>query len=54
MQTFTLVNATVAYSPIDKLKLWIRGENLLCEHYEILAGYPLPLATFMGGVNIEF
>ena len=54
MQTFTLVNATVTYSPLDNVKLWVRGENLMREHYEILAGYPLPRATFMAGVNVDF
>lgn len=53
-QTFTLVNLSLAYSPLDDLKLWVRGENLMRQHYELLDGYPMPLATFMAGVNIEF
>jgi iron complex outermembrane receptor protein len=32
----------------------VRGENLLAQQYEIIAGYPMPRATFMGGVNINF
>jgi hypothetical protein len=30
------------------------GENLLAQSYEINLGYPMPRATFMGGVNINF
>ena len=53
-QTFTLVNAAVTYSPADHLKLWVRGQNLMRHDYELLAGYPMPLATFMAGVNVDF
>ena len=52
-QTFTLLNATVTYSPVDDIKLWVRGENLIREKYEIMAGYPMPRATFMAGVNLD-
>ena len=54
MQTFTLVDATVTYSLFDGTKLWVRGENLMRQEYEILAGYPMPRATFMAGINVEF
>lgn len=36
------------------LKLWIRGENLLAQRYEINAGFPMPGATVMGGVEANF
>ena len=49
-----LVNATVKYQLLDNLRLWVRGENLLAQKYEINAGFPMPKATFMGGVNFEF
>ena len=52
-QSFTLVNATVTYSPFDDIKFWVRGENLTREKYEIMAGYPMPRATFMAGVNVD-
>ena len=32
----------------------MRGENLLAQSYEINLGYPMPRATFMGGVNLNF
>jgi len=53
-QTFTLVNATVTYSPLTSTKFWLRGENLMRQEYEIMAGYPMPRATFMAGVNLDF
>jgi len=34
--------------------LFVRGENLLAQHYEINAGYPMPKATVMGGINMTF
>lgn len=53
-QTFTLVNVTVIYSPVDCTRLWVRGENLLAQKYEVMAGYPMPRATVMAGVNVDF
>ncbi len=53
-ESFFLLNATVGYALYDNLNLWLRGENLLAQRYEINLGYPMPRATFMGGVNINF
>ena len=33
---------------------FVKGENLLAQRYEINAGFPMPKATVMGGVNINF
>lgn len=52
-ENFCLLNATVNYSLTRQLTLWARGENLLAQRYEILAGYPMPRATFMGGVRLR-
>ena len=30
------------------------GENLLAQRYEINAGYPMPRATVMAGINLNF
>ncbi|MBQ9640659.1 MAG: TonB-dependent receptor [Bacteroidaceae bacterium] len=49
-----LLNATVNYALCRNLRLWARGENLLAQSYEVIQGYPMPRATFMGGVNISF
>lgn len=53
-ETFTLLNATVAYQVLPWLQLWAKGDNLLAQKYEINAGYPMPSANFMGGVSINF
>ncbi|MBO4641651.1 MAG: TonB-dependent receptor [Bacteroidaceae bacterium] len=53
-EDFTLLNATVSYQALDWLRLWAKGDNLLGQKYEINAGYPMPKATFMGGVSLTF
>lgn len=52
-ENFCLLNATVNYALCKDICLWLRGENLLAQKYEINQGYPMPRATFMGGVNIN-
>ena len=49
-----LLNANVNYQATKNVALWARGENLLAQKYEINLGYPMPRATFMGGVNVTF
>ena len=51
---FCLLNASANYQLTKNLNLWLRGENLLGQEYEINAGYPMPKATVMGGVKVEF
>ena len=53
-ESFFLLNATVGYQLLKNVGLWVKGENLLAQKYEINAGFPMPRATFMGGVNICF
>jgi len=36
------------------LSVYVRGENLLAQRYEINAGFPMPKATFIGGVELNF
>ncbi len=52
--SFTLLNASVSYALTRNVSLWARGENLLAQKYEINLGYPMPRATFMGGVSLDF
>lgn len=52
-ENFTLLNATVSYRVLPWLTLFAKGENLLAEQYQTYAGYPMPKATFMGGVTID-
>ena len=53
-ENFCLLNLSVSYALTCNLALWARGENLLAQGYEINLGYPMPRATFMGGVNVRF
>ncbi|MBQ9363564.1 MAG: TonB-dependent receptor [Bacteroidaceae bacterium] len=48
------LNATVNYQLCKMLRLWVSGENLLAQSYEYNLGYPMPRATFMGGINLNF
>ena len=48
-----LINASVTYSLTKAISIWLRGENLLAQRYEINLGYPMPRATFMGGIDIS-
>lgn len=52
-ENFCLLNASVSYAVSRSLSLWVRGENLLAQRYEINLGYPMPRATFMGGASIS-
>ena len=49
----TLLHITLGYRICPLLKIWAKGENLLAQEYEINEGYPMPKATFMGGVTID-
>lgn len=51
---FALWNVRASYQVAKWLGVWVRGENLLAQKYEINAGYPMPRATVMGGLNFTF
>lgn len=53
-ESFCLLNASVSYAVTRNLALWLRGDNLLGQKYEINQGFPMPRATFMAGVNLKF
>ena len=53
-ESFALLDANLTYAVTHNISLWARGENLLAQKYEINLGYPMPRATFMGGVSINF
>ncbi len=52
--SFTLWNIRGSYKPVKQLEIFMKGENLLAQKYEINAGYPMPRATVFGGVNLRF
>lgn len=53
MEDFVLWNLRASFRVMRWLELWVRGENLLAQKYEIVAGYPMPGATVSGGINVN-
>lgn len=53
-EDFVLWNVRASFRATRWLDIWARGENLLAQRYEIDAGYPMPRATVMAGVNFNF
>lgn len=53
-ESFVLWNLRASFRAARWLDIWARGENLLAQKYEINAGYPMPRATVMAGININF
>lgn len=53
-EDFVLWNLRASYRTVRWLEIWARGENLLAQKYEINAGYPMPKATVMAGINLNF
>lgn len=53
-EEFVLWNIRASYQACRWLNIWARGENLLAQKYEVNAGYPMPRATVMAGINISF
>ena len=52
-ENFTLLNATASYRILPELAVYVKGDNLLAERYQTYAGFPMPKATFMGGVRVN-
>lgn len=52
-EDFVLWNVRADYSLCRWASLYVRGENLLAQRYEIMLGYPMPKATFLGGISIR-
>jgi len=53
-EDFVLWNLRATFHVNRWLDIWSRGENLLAQKYEINAGYPMPRATVMAGINLNF
>jgi vitamin B12 transporter len=54
LDDYVLVNAKVGYEPIDGLEVYIRGENLLDEQYQVVSGYGTPGASVYGGFSMQW
>ena len=53
-ENYTLVNTSLGYNINKMVRLYVRGENLMAERYQTYAGFPMPKATFMGGIKLDF
>ena len=53
-ESFVQWNARASYRLSPFAHVFVRGENLLAQRYEINDGFPMPKATFMGGINLHF
>ena len=53
-EDFLLWNVRGSFRVLDGFDVWVKGENLLAQRYEINAGFPMLKATVMAGVNIKF
>lgn len=53
-ENYVLVNLNIDCRVTDMITFYVKGENLLAQKYEINAGYPMPKATAMAGVNFKF
>ncbi len=53
-ENFVLWNLRGSFRVCKNLHIFVRGENLLAQHYEINAGFPMPKATATGGVTMNF
>ena len=53
-EDFLLWNVRGSFRVLDGFDVWVKGENLLAQRYEINAGFPMTKATVMAGVNIKF
>lgn len=51
---FTLVDARIDYRALKWMNIFAKGDNLLAQKYETMLGFPMPRATFMGGISLNF
>lgn len=52
-EAFVLWNVSGRVQVARRCAVFVRGENLLAQRYEINAGFPMPKATFLGGIELN-
>lgn len=52
-ENFWLWDLTASLRVSRALKVFVHGENLLAQHYEVNADFPMPRATVMAGVEVQ-
>ena len=53
VENFVLWDLQCSFRILDWLSVYVKGENLLAQKYEILAGYPMPRASVIGGLTVN-
>jgi len=53
-QNYALLDARLTAQPLKYLELFVSGNNLLNQQYEINYGYPMPGINFNAGFNVKF
>ena len=51
--SYTLVDARASYRATKWADIFVKGDNLTARKYETMIGYPMPRATFMGGISLN-
>lgn len=51
---YFLLNTRLSARPLKQLEIFVAGNNLLNQQYEINYGYPMPGINFNGGFNVKF
>lgn len=54
VDSFVLVDARVSQTVAKGVEVFVAGNNLLDEKYEVILDYPMPRTTVMGGVKATF
>ncbi|HET8534169.1 MAG TPA: TonB-dependent receptor, partial [Sphingomicrobium sp.] len=54
LKDYVLVNAKIAYKPTGSTELYLRGENLLNQKYEVVKGYGAPGIGIFAGFKAIF
>jgi outer membrane receptor protein involved in Fe transport len=52
--TYTLLNARITARPVKNFEVFVAGNNLLNQEYEIVYGYPLAGINFNVGISYKF
>ncbi|GHT69713.1 ligand-gated channel [Bacteroidia bacterium] len=53
-ENYSLLNCNVSYKLIPTITIFLNGENLTDTSYETYAGFPMPGAVVLGGINCKF
>jgi iron complex outermembrane receptor protein len=53
-ESFSNLTAKISYRPARQITVFLSGDNLLNQEYQLQYGYPMPGTTFLTGMNINF